>query len=578
LRPARLLLAALLALAFAATALAPSASAAAFTNPQAAADAGTPVLITSMNTPPTGYRLTGTEVERIARRVSSVIAVVHSHRGAHPFAYTKGPGQWQVSWFTGQGVKSKEIAQVYVDDTTGKVTQSWTGFQVAWTMARGYPGAFGERVNALYVWLPMCVLFLLPFIPWRRRPTLLHLDLLALLGFSVSIAFFNNANLGLSVPLVYPFLLYLLVRMLLLAFGRGRPREPLKLLVPTHWLAVGIVFLIGFRIGLNVTNSNVIDVGYAGVIGASKLIHGTPLYGHWPIGNAYGDTYGPVNYFAYIPFQQIFGWSGTWDSLPAAHAASITFDLLTMLGLFVLGRRIAGSKLGIVLAYAWAAYPFSLFVLASDSNDSLVALLLVVTLLVASSAPARGVALALAGLTKFAPLALGPLMLRGPDWQARPGHLPAADAPMARRATRSMALYVIAFALTVVAAFLPVLLQDNVSAFWHDSIAYQASRGAPFSVWGLYGGLSLEQHVVQGLGVALAIAVAFFPRRRDIVAVAALAAAVIIAVQLGVTYWFYLYVVWFFPMVIVALFGSYPADEEAGAVDERAEVAVPAVA
>jgi hypothetical protein len=548
------LLAALLALVLAA-ALAPSASAAttplapAATTPfaatapsgQAAADAGTPVLVTSMSRPPSGYRLTGNEVERIAGRVSSVIAVVHSHRGAHPFAYTKGPGLWQVSWFTGQGAKSKEIAQVYVDDATGRVTQAWTGFQVAWTMARGYSGAFGERVNALYVWLPLCVLFLLPFIPWRRRPTLLHLDLLALLGFSVSIAFFNNGDLGMSVPLVYPFLLYLLVRMLLLAFGRGRPREPLRLLVPTQWLAVGAIFLVGFRIGLNVTNSNVIDVGYAGVIGASKLIHGTALYGHWPLSNAYGDTYGPVNYFAYIPFQQIFGWSGTWDSLPAAHAASIAFDLLTMLGLFVLGRRIGGSKLGVVLAYLWAAYPFTLFVLASDSNDSLVALLVVVTLLVASSAPARGVALALAGLTKFAPLALGPLMLRGPDGRARP---------------RSMILYVLAFVATAVLAFLPVLLQNNLSAFWHDSIAYQASRAAPFSVWGLYGGLSLEQHIVQGLGVALALAVAVVPRRRDIVTVAALGGAVIIALQLGVTYWFYLYIVWFFPLVIVALFGS----------------------
>jgi hypothetical protein len=449
---------------------------------------------------------------------------------------------------------------------------------VAWTMARGYPGAFGERVNALYVWLPLCVLFVLPFLPWRRRPTLLHLDLLALLGFSVSIAFFNHADLGLSVPLVYPFLLYLLVRMLLLAFGRGRPREPLHLLLPTHWLAVGIVFLVGFRIGLNVTNSNVIDVGYAGVIGASKLIHGTALYGHWPASNAYGDTYGPVNYFAYIPFQQIFGWSGSWDSLPAAHAASIAFDVLTMLGLFVLGRRIAGSKLGIVLAYLWAAYPFTLFVLASDSNDSLVALLLVVTLLVASSAPARGVAVALAGLTKFAPLALGPLMLRGVDGRARPADVPLANAPMARRATRSVIVYMLAFAATTLAAFLPVLLDNNLSAFWHDSIAYQASRGAPFSVWGLYGGLSIEQHIVQGAGVALGLAVAFVPRRRDIVTVAALGAAVIIAIQLGVTYWFYLYIVWFFPLVIVALFGSYPAGEGAGAVAERAEVAVPAVA
>jgi hypothetical protein len=568
-------LAVLLALALATAALAPTASAA--VSGQAAADAGTPVLVTTMSKPPAGYRLTASEVERIAGRVSSVAAVVHSHRGAHPFAYTKGPGQWQVSWFTGTGSSSKEIAQVYVDDATAKVTQAWTGFQVAWTMARGYPGAFGERVNALYVWLPMCVLFVLPFLPWRRRPTLLHLDLLALLGFSVSIAFFNHGNLGMSVPLVYPFFLYLLVRMLLLAFGRGRPREPLHLLVPVRWLAVGIVFLIGFRIGLNVTNSNVIDVGYAGVIGASKLIHGTPLYGHWPASNAYGDTYGPVNYLAYIPFQQIFGWSGTWDSLPAAHAASIAFDVLTMLGLFVLGRRIGGTRLGVVLAYLWAAYPFALFVLASDSNDSLVALLLVVTLLVASSAPARGVALALAGLTKFAPLGLGPLMLRGPDGGAtRSAHLPQANAPMARRATRSVALYVIAFAATVVLAFLPVLLHHNLSAFWHDSIAYQASRGAPFSVWGLYGGLGIEQHIVQGLGVALALVVAIVPRRRDIVTVAALGAAVIISLQLGVTYWFYLYIVWFFPLVIVALFGSYPVGSGRLAADAgSASVPIP---
>src|SRR5207248_10036465 len=105
-----------------------------------------------------------------------------------------------------------------------KVTQAWTGFQVAWTMARGYPGAFGRRVNAWYVWIPMCIVFVAPFLPWRRRPSLLHLDLLILLGFSISLAFFDHAQIGLSVPLVYPSRLYLRARMLLLAFGRARPR------------------------------------------------------------------------------------------------------------------------------------------------------------------------------------------------------------------------------------------------------------------------------------------------------------------------------------------------------------------
>jgi hypothetical protein len=503
-------------------------------------DPNTPVLVTSQGKAPLGYRLTAAQVERIAARVGKVRDVVRRHRGSYPAEYTKGPGRWQVSWFSPGG---KEIAQVYVDDASGTVTEAWTGFQVAWSMARGYPGAFGRRVNAWYVWVPLCVLFFVPFLPRRRRPSLLHLDLLVLLAFSVSLAFFNHAQIGLSVPLAYPCLLYLLVRMLLLARGRGRPREPLRLLVPVSWLAVALVFLVGFRVGLNVTNSNVIDVGYAGVIGADRIVHGKPLYGGWPSDNAQGDTYGPVNYYAYVPFRLLFGWSGRWDDLPAAHAAAIIFDLLTLLGLFLLGRRVRGPTLGVVLAYAWAAYPFTIYALSSNSNDSLVSMLLVLTLLVIASAPARGVAAALAGFTKFAPLALAPLFMRGVDSSLR---------------KRSVIPYGLAYGVTGLVVMAPVLLSGDLSHFWHDTLAYQAGRGSPFSIWGLWGGLNVEQHLVQGAAVALAIAVAFVPRHRDLMQVAALGAAVLICLQLGVTHWFYLYIVWFFPLVIFALLGVYP--------------------
>ena len=113
-----------------------------------------------------------------------------------------------------------------IDDLTGRVLEQWTGFQVAWTMARGYPGAFGRHVNALYIWLPLCVLFLPPFFNFRRPFSLLHLDLLVLLSFSVSLAFFNHAHIYGSVPLAYPPLLYLLARMLALLrpAALGRPR------------------------------------------------------------------------------------------------------------------------------------------------------------------------------------------------------------------------------------------------------------------------------------------------------------------------------------------------------------------
>src|SRR5438105_4165894 len=71
------------------------------------------------------------------------------------------------------------------------------------------------------------------------------------------------------------------------------------------WLAMAVLFLVGFRIALNVVDSNVIDVGYAGVIGANKIAHGQPLYtGKFPKDNANGDTYGPVNYLAYLPFER----------------------------------------------------------------------------------------------------------------------------------------------------------------------------------------------------------------------------------------------------------------------------------
>jgi hypothetical protein len=512
------------------------------TTTPAQTDPNTPVLVLSQDAPPRGYRLNAARVKRIAARAPKIVAELRRHPRAISYEYTKGPERWQVSWFS-PGARPKELAQVYVGDASGKVTEAWTGFQVAWTMARGYSGAFGRRANAWYVWIPMCLLFALPFLPWRRRPTLLHLDLAVLLAFSISLAFFNQGKIGISVPLAYPFLLYLFVRMLLLAFGRGRPREPLRLIVPVSWLAVGIVFLVAFRIGLNVTDSNVIDVGYAGVIGADKVVHDGPLYGGWPHDNANGDTYGPVTYLAYVPFREVFGWSGRWDDLPAAHAAAVVFDLLTLLGLFLLGRRVRGPTTGIVLAYAWAAYPFTLYALASDSNDALVPLLIVLALLVAASAPARGALAAWAGLTKFAPLALGPLFLRGTgDWPRK----------------RSLVAYLGAYAVAGSLAMLPVLLHHDLRAFWEDTISYQSGRGSPFSVWGLWGGLGLAQNLLQGAAAALALALAFVPRRRGLTEVAALGAAVLIALQLGVSHWFYLYIPWFFPLVMLALVLVHP--------------------
>jgi hypothetical protein len=564
-----------------------------------------PIPVAPSDTPPAGRRLSPNQVLAIAARLPRMKSVRAKYPGSYGGAYLKLPFHWQVSYFSRNG--KKEIGQVIIDDLSGRVLEQWTGFQVAWTMARGYRGAFGRHVNALYIWLPLCVLFMLPFVNFRRPLSLLHLDLLVLLSFSVSLAFFNHARIYQSVPLVYPPLLYLLARMLALTRRRrGRRRRepgPLRLLVPAPWLALGVVFLIGFRIALNVTDSNVIDVGYAGVIGAQRIVHGKPLYGHYPSDNEHGDTYGPVNYEAYVPFEQAFGWGGTWDDLPAAHAAAIVFDLLAIAMLFLIGRRVRGPTLGIALAYAWAAYPFTLYALQSNSNDTLVAVLVLAALLAASYrsklAPgARGAFAALAGLTKFAPLALAPLLATHGLWEPGPSDADAQPQPVAaqvsqggpgavdvarpqrRTRMRELASFVLAFVVVGALASIPALSHDSLHTVYERTFAYQANRGSPFSLWGLYGGLGGWQEAVELAAIVLAVALAVVPRRPDVIGLAAACAAVIVALQLGIDHWFYLYIPWFFPLAMIAMLGRFgaPVSRRADAASEPARSNPPAIA
>jgi hypothetical protein len=525
--------------------------------PTAPSDPNALSRVQTLDGTPPGHRLVGQQVLRIAARSAKVKEALEEYPKAKPEVFLKGPDDWQVSWFTpGTGDARKEVAQVKVNDRSASIVEAWNGPQVAWTMARGYPGAFGRKVNSPWVWIPLTILFLAPFL--RGRPRMLHLDLTALAAFGISVAFFNDANLDASVPISAALLLYLLIRMLALGYRRrwrepeedgAEPRRHLRLWVAPVWLAVALVFLIGFRVGLNLNASNVIDVGYSGVIGADHLVDGTKIYGNFPKDDEHGDTYGPVAYEAYVPFEQALPWSGRWDDLPAAHAAAITFDLLTILFLFLAGRRIRGPGLGIVLAYLWAAWPFSLYVLNCNTNDGLVAALAAATLYVAAKPGPRGMVAALAGLAKFGALGLAPLLATH-------------DAPRGKL-FKTIATFTAAFAATALVVSLPIILRgESLHTIYDRTIAFQADRDAPFSVWGLHG-WSVGEHMWQLTAAFFAVVAAFLPRRRDIVGLSAVAAAVVIALQLGLNYWFYLYLVWFFPFVAVAVFARYRIEDPA---------------
>jgi hypothetical protein len=488
---------------------------------------------------------------------------------------TFAQGAWTVHVTSG---KAGEIATGKIDDGTGAVVEAWTGPQVAWKMARGYPGAFGgAKINSYLIWLSFCGAFLLGLADWRRPLSLRNLDLLVLLSLSVSLWFFNRGNVFAAMPLAYPPLLWLLARCVWVA-RRDRPSRGAPVW-PIWILAAATVFLAGFRIGLNVRASNVIDVGYSGLIGAQRIMHGNSPYGHFPeegtrpkcgpadadgevrdrlqtngrceTANPLGDTYGPVSYLAYIPGYAIFGWSGEWDTLPAVHLTSILFDTLALIGLALVGRRFGGPRLAATLAFAWVAWPFTQYASSSNTNDSIAPALLVWGFLALTSPVARGAAVALSGWTKFASLLLLPL------WSGYP------------EARRGRSLYVLGFALATTIVFFVLFLEPSpwhaARVFYDRTVSYQIGRDSPFSLWdwGQYHAKGLPnlkpvQHVLQALLLAGSLALAFVPRVRSPLRLAALTAAVLVGFELVLTHWFYLYLPWFFPFVALALVAPLP--------------------
>jgi hypothetical protein len=527
--------------------------------------------VTPVRAPP---RLSARQATVVAGRVARVRDWLSLYRHV---THTTDLGQdrvWIVTYFAG----GDEVAEVHVDDFREEPTVVRTGPQVDWQLARGEPQSYGRKINEPWIFLPLSALFLAGLLDWRRLRSLRTLDLLVVLSFGVSLAFFNRGDVFLSTPLVYPPLVYLLVRMLGVGFSQ---RSRGVSIGERHALVlVALTFaLMGFRLGLNNQDSNVIDVGYAGVAGADRLLHGVLPYGHMPgrtgsaCGGHYadgdpigyvqtngrcespietGDTYGPFVYLAYLPWVAAFGWNGRSDSasLPAAHVAASAFDILAVVGLFAAGLRLGSRRLGVMLAFGWAANPFTAYSLNMNSNDALVGAALAWLLVVLPWPALRGAMLAVAGLTKLGPLAIVPSFA----------------------ALRSRFATFAAFAAMSLALLAMLALDGNgLRLFWDRTMGYQLGRVTPMSIWTLgafhpgWPHPRLAQHLAQGAVVLGALLFVLLPRRpRDAASIAALAAAALLGTQLVSSYWFYPYVCWWLPALLVALYAPRAGRRGAG--------------
>jgi hypothetical protein len=488
---------------------------------------------------------------------------------------------WQVSVFSG---KAGQIAGGKVD-LHGRVVEAWVGPEVAWPLARG--NGLGGVLNRPLVWLSFCAFFLIGLGNLRRPLCMRNLDLLAFLSFSVHIWYFNEGRVFASIIAASVTFVYLIARSTWI--GWTNRASPVAATLPV-WLLIGAtVLLAGFRTGLNMEKSGILDVGYAGVIGADRLVNGTAPYGNFPVrdtgrpcgradeegeindwiqangrcesANPLGDTYGPVNYAAYIPGLWLFGWSGKWDSLPAVHFTTILFDLLAILGLGVVGLRFGGMRLAALLGFAWAANPFTQYASSSNVNDAIMPAFLIWGFWAASSDIGRGAFAALAAWTKLAALIVVPL------WATYPS----------TRSLRRPAVFAPAFTVVTAVSFWFLFVGGHPIAdlqrFYERTFEIQLDRHSPFSLWdwGQYHASGLPdlkwaQRLLQVALAVAALAVAVVPRRKTPLQLAALTAALLMAFEFLLTHWSALYIAWFFPFYAL---GVVAAAELGGVVHER---------
>ena len=298
------------------------------------------------------------------------------------------------------------------------VTESYTGYKVAWTMARGYDGAFGRRVNSPWIWIPLTVAFVVPFVEspptaadaaprpararrlrrllallQRRADRQLGADRRPAAGSTCSSACSGSACAVATT---------------------GARDAPLPLLVPVAWLAIArdLPDRVPGR-----AQRHELQRDRRRVRGrhrrATGCSDGERLYGAFPTDNEHGDTYGPVTYAAYVPFEHgARRGPGAGTTCPAAHAAAIAFDLSCCVLLFparppdprARSRDRAGLRVGWrTRSRSTRRTPTPTTPWSRRCSCS--------SLLVAASPAARGAMAALGGLTKLATLAVAPLIV-----------------------------------------------------------------------------------------------------------------------------------------------------------------------
>jgi hypothetical protein len=310
-------------------------------------------------------------------------------------------------------------------------------------------------------------------------------------------------------------------------------------------LIVGLVIVM-----VAVGSPSAVDVLYAAMEGATRLIHGWLPYGHMPSGIVHGDTYPILTYALYALLAALAPVNTPWDSVDLGLAVAALAALAAGWALFraSAGRRrqegqprsVDQEEAGLRAAFAWLTFPPLLAVISTGTTDLVLAAMLAGAVLLWRRPTACAGMLAVAGWFKLAPFGLLPVCL----------------APL--RGRRLIAALGAAGAVSVpLIALLVALGGAGGPASMVHAVAYQFSRGSEQSIWGALGipGLQpLGQACVLGLLTAIVVRLRRRPELAlDRARMAALAASLLIGMQLAADYWAFLYLVWIGPALCASL-------------------------
>jgi Glycosyltransferase family 87 len=461
-----------------------------------------------------------------------------------------------------------------LDDRLDQVT-FFAGGRLVETVAvdrslRVQPGRDGDRPVPYGDWIAyepamlalLCALFVLMagVTPWCR---LRNLDVVACLSFVAPVVLMQREYIGASMLSALPGMVYLLVRCTAFGLGRGdcAPARPLlDALTPgldparrVRWLRVVLAVLAAVYVMVGVSSPAPIDVIYAVMEGATRIVHGVLPYGHLPPGIVHGDTYPILSYALYTPLAVLAPVNSMWDSVDLGLAAAV---LAALVGAWVLFRSVVralpsrsphAEEAGLRAALAWLAFPPLLATASTGTTDVALAAMVAGAVLLWRRPAACAALLAVAGWFKLAPLALLPVRL----------------APLRGRLLLAALAAVALVSLPLVALLLALGGIGGPASMVH-AISFQFSRGSLQSAWATLGIERLQplvQACVLGLAATAVIALRRDPALTDQPArMAALMAAILIGLELSADYWAFLYAVWIAPLLVVSLLSSELAD------------------